>query len=283
MNIFCSTGGSKNRTFQESAEAYMSLGIKNIELSAGLRTDFKESTLINFANQANIMIHNYFPPREDGIVLNLASLNDDIFNKSLMFYKESIRLSALVGSRYFGLHSGFLIDPPESALGGVIPRVKLFDRQESISRLKSGLLELSGFASRFGVKVLAENNVSSLANLKSHGSNIVLLADPIEIVEFLMDLNNSVGLLLDVGHLKVSANTLNFNLTESFSRLGPFISGYHLSDNGGESDDHLPFGPDAWFLPFLRHDVDFATIEVDNLSDLAMREIYSSLIELTRG
>jgi sugar phosphate isomerase/epimerase len=264
-------------------KAYILSGIKNVELSAGLRTNFTDSVLVDFAHQVNIMVHNYFPPREDGIVLNLASLDNDIFHESLLFYKESIRISALVGSKFFGLHSGFLIDPPESALGRVIPKSKLFDRQESLSTLKSGLVELQGFASSLGVKILVENNVSSLANLKNHGSNIVLLADPTEIEEFLVQMNNSVGLLLDVGHLKVSANTLKFDLAEALANLSPYVSGYHLSDNGGEADDHLPFGPDAWFLPYLRRDVDFATIEVDNLSDSKMHEIYTFLSVLLRG
>ena len=88
------------------------------------------------------------------------------------------------------------------------------------------------------------------------------MADPDEIELVLGELDGNVGLLLDVGHLKVSSLTLGFDLVEAMSRLLPLAEGFHLSENGGMADDHLSFGDDAWFLPHLLGREDFMTIEV---------------------
>jgi hypothetical protein len=84
--------------------------------------------------------------------------------------------------------------------------------------------------------------------------------------------------LLDFGHLKVSSNTLGFDLSSAIDCLGPWISGYHLSENHAENDDHLNFDANAWFFPYINASVDFATLEIKNASP---KEIQKTL-KITR-
>ena len=35
-------------------------------------------------------------------------------------------------------------------------------------------------------------------------------------------------------------------------RIGRWVVGWHLSDNDGTSDSNRPFGPEAWFLPWVK-------------------------------
>ena len=85
MEIFCSTGGFKTRDFFESSQAFLENGIRNIELSAGTdRPDFRKR-LKQLNTEANLMLHNYFPPANDPLVLNLASLDNEIANRSIDF------------------------------------------------------------------------------------------------------------------------------------------------------------------------------------------------------
>ncbi len=282
MEIFCSTGGFKTQNFYDTASAFLDVGINNIELSAGkIELDF-HSKLQFLNSRANLMLHNYFPPAADPIVLNLASTDDEIAIKSLNFYKEIISLSAMLSSPTVGIHAGFLLDPPAKELGRTLSRSKLFSRDQAMSLFVKRVKELSAYAAMKDVRLLVENNVLSKGNFETHGCNILLLADGVEIVEFLKELEGGVGLLLDVGHLKVSSNTLQFDLLHTFHLLEEFTEGYHLSENLGESDDHFGFDLDAWFVPLLNPQIAFGTLEIDNLDapDIArLRTVLSNYLQ----
>ena len=64
-----------------------------------------------------------------------------------------------------------------------------------------------------------------------------MLTHPIEI-KFFKKMPKNVGLLLDVGHLKVSAKTQGFSTKKAMINLKPFIKGYHLSENSGFADSN---------------------------------------------
>ena len=68
------------------------------------------------------------------------------------------------------------------------------------------------------------------------GKNTTLMADPEEI-DFVMNrVPKNIKFLLDVAHLKVSSNILNFDLSEAYDRIKNFVAAYHLSDNDGMND-----------------------------------------------
>jgi sugar phosphate isomerase/epimerase len=279
MEIFCSTGGFKTRDFFESSQAFLENGIRNIELSAGtVRPDFRKR-LKQLNTEANLMLHNYFPPANDPLVLNLASLDNEIANRSIDFYRELIRLSASISSRYVGIHAGLLLDPKVNELGKVIKPKELFPRDQALNLFYGRIEALSRYASNLEVRLLVENNILSKGNFDTHGKNILLLADEVEIAEFMTSLGGKLGLLLDVGHLKVSSNTLQFDLVNAFQLLEKFTEGYHLSENLGESDDHFGFSMEAWFIPLLNPNIAFGTLEISNLDAQGMAKLSETLSE----
>lgn len=283
MEIFCSTGGFKTQSFYNTATSFLDAGITNIELSAG-KIDLEfHAKLKSLSSKANLMLHNYFPPAADPIVLNLASTNDAIAFKSLNFYREIIDLSAMLSSPVVGIHAGFLLDPPAKELGKTLSRSKLFSRDQAMSLFLHRVKELAAYAAMKDIRLLVENNVLSKENFETHESNILLLADAGEIVEFLKELGGDVGLLLDVGHLKVSSNTLQFDLLQTFELLEEFTEGYHLSENLGESDDHFGFNLDAWFVPLLNPQIPFGTLEIDNLDASGIARLSTMLSNYLQG
>ena len=279
MEIFCSTGGFKTQSFFESSQEFLDNGIRNIELSAGKFEPEFRNRLMLLNKDANLMLHNYFPPANDPIVLNLASLDSEIANRSIFFYRELIRLSALISSRYVGIHAGFLLDPKVNELGKIIKPKELFPRDQALNLFYERLEALSNYASTLEVRLLVENNILSKENFDTHGRNILLLVDEIEIAEFMTSLGGKLGLLLDVGHLKVSSNTLQFDLVKAFQLLEKFTEGYHLSENLGESDDHFGFSMDAWFIPLLNPNVAFGTLEIGNVDAKGMARLSAMLSE----
>jgi hypothetical protein len=67
---------------------------------------------------------------------------------------------------------------------------------------------------------------------------------------------------VDVAHLKVSANSLDFDPALMFDLCHQRTTGYHLSDNNGREDSNEPVGEDAWFWPHLKPEVDYYSVEV---------------------
>jgi uncharacterized protein (UPF0276 family) len=110
--------------------------------------------------------------------------------------------------------------------------------------------------------------VSTVENLDGDGASPLLLSEVEEINRFFDDLNDeSVRLLLDVGHAKVSAQTFGVKAEDYFERLASLIEMLHLSDNDGQHDTNRPFDETVWFGPHIK---DFSSkpwvIEVYRLS-----------------
>ena len=77
---------------------------------------------------------------------------------------------------------------------------------------------------------MIENNVITKGNLQVFQDN-PLMSEPVEAKKDNEPASKNVGMLLDVAHLKVSANTLGFKKTDMFYKLKRRIYGYHLSEN----------------------------------------------------
>lgn len=261
--IYVSTGGFRTLTPQSIIHKFKKQGIKFIELSGGKYVSHK--TIIRYLkkkNDINFSLHNYFPVPKKKFVINLASVDKDIFNKTFSHIKKSINISNQLKSKYFGFHAGFLFNPNIKDLGKKFARVKLQNRKKSIKLFLNRVNLLAKEAKKKNVKILIENNVITKENFKRFNQDPLLLTHPKEIIEFFKKCDKNVGLLLDVGHLKVSAKTYGFDLLKAHEKLKPFIEGYHLSDNDGLRDSNRLFAKKSWFYNKLKKDVEYISIEV---------------------
>ena len=112
------------------------------------------------------------------------------------------------------------------------------------------------------ITLMIENNVLSNNNSLEFKSNPLLMCAPEECNEVLNNLPEDIKLLIDVAHLKVSANSLNFNPEKMFHMCENRIGGYHLSDNNGLSDTNQAFNSKSWFWNYLDPLIDYISIEV---------------------
>jgi sugar phosphate isomerase/epimerase len=274
MKVFCSTGGFDKKPFHETAESFLKVGINEIEFSAGLPTNDILPRLLKLNQEADLMLHNYFPPPKIPFVLNLASKDEFIARKTTEFFQNGIKLSAAINAKYYGVHAGFLSDISISEIGNLIKANSLLDRDQGMEIFVSNINALGKFATDYGVALLVENNVLSQQNFTQNQRNPLLLADPDEINQFFQSVRNDIRLLLDFGHLKVSSNTLGFDLNSAAANIQHWVGGYHLSEKLGMMDDHLNFDSSAWFFPYLDASVDFATLEIKNSSPQDIHETW---------
>ena len=261
--IYLSTGGFQNLTPQSVIQKFNEKGIKSIELSGGKYVDQKK--VIKFLkkrNDLNYSLHNYFPVPKKKFVINLASIEKTIFKKTFSNIKKSINISSKLNSKYFSFHGGFLFNPNIKDLGKKFAKVKLQNRKKSMKLFLNRVNLLAEEAKKNNVKILIENNVITKENYKRFNRDPLLLTHPKEIIDFFKKCHKNVGLLLDVGHLKVSAKTYGFNLFKAHEMLKPYIEGYHLSDNDGLKDSNKEFTKNSWFYNGLKKDVKYISIEV---------------------
>ena len=132
--IYISTSCIKEKNIIDVLKILVKNNIKNIELSGGTKYfQGLEDQLIRFVDEEkiNVRIHNYFPPPEKDFVINIASLNSEIYDKSINHCIKAIKLAKKLGSDKFSVHAGFLIDPgvKEIGFGNKLEKKKLYDNQ----------------------------------------------------------------------------------------------------------------------------------------------------------
>jgi len=239
----------------------------NIEFSSGM--PYFENTEKLFLNSKVKfkLPHNYFPAPKIPFVLNLASSNIEIRQKSIDHCINGIKLAKAVNAPFFSAHAGFCIDPNPSELGQRIKYSTDFDKNKHWQLFFESLYRILDVANQYEIDFLIENNVIAPFNLVDN-INPLLCCDSDEINYLFSEIGSDrLFLLLDTAHLKVSCKTLNLDLIATFKAVKTYIKAIHHSDNDGFKDTNDRLTQEYWFLPFL---ADFKkmvnVLEVKNIS-----------------
>lgn len=280
--IYISSSCVKHKKIKDSVQELVDNGFKNIELSGGTEYyDGFEDDLLELKGNYNLnyICHNYFPPPKNHFVLNLASLNDKIYKKTLNHLVKSIGLSKKIGAKKFGFHAGFLIDIKVSEIGKKISKDNLFDEKKAVQRFCDGFNQLQELA--VDVELYIENNVFSSTNAKTYeNENLFMLTNFAEYEQLKNKIN--FNLLLDVAHLKVSSKTLALDFENEFKKMISVSDYIHISDNDTLHDLNHKLQKDSSVVKLLEQqnlkNKDFTLEIYDDLS--AIKETYSILQEV---
>lgn len=233
--IFVSSSCVKTKSIREAVLILSAHGFRNIELSGG--TEFYPDILedlLELKKQYGLtyLLHNYFPPPRESVVLNLASLDNRIYSLSMDHFKRMIECAVRLEVKKIGIHAGFYIDFRLEDIGRDITKVPVNDRAEAMRRFISGYRHLRDLSGE--IPLYIENNVISAANYALYKENPFMLTCRREFLELLTVLH--FPLLLDVAHLKVSCSTLGLGFKEELAALISSSDYIHVSDNDGQSD-----------------------------------------------
>ena len=260
----------------KSAEEVINLAKQHgwsLEFSSGM--PYREDMETIFLNApVKRFAHNYFPAPKIPFVLNLASANKDIRETSIRHCIRGLELSKQVGAPFFSAHAGFCVDPHPDELGRKLALTSNFDREEHWKIFKNSLAIILSEAEKLQMNFLVENNVLAPVNVHPNGSNPLLCCDADEMLQLLKEVNNKhLALLIDTAHLKVSSNTLKFDLNEAIKKLIGKVGCVHHSDNDGSFDTNEKMQSGYWFLPFMKDFKEIThVIEVKKLSETEIEQ-----------
>lgn len=253
--VYISTGAFKEKSLNSIISECIKHAITNIELSSGIEYDANILQYVEYGynNNFKYLVHNYFPPAYPPFVLNLASEDNIVLRKSIDHCKKAIDLCELYSVPFFSVHCGFAFHASPTQLGRKLNEVPRFSFEKAEEIFVKSINELCSYSERKSISVLVENNVLAMMNTID-GKNKLLLGVTAEELLRLSEsiLYSNFGLLIDTGHLNVSANTLKFSREKFLDKVGDKIMVFHLNDNDGLSDSNLLFNSKTWFIPLIK-------------------------------
>lgn len=281
--IYISSSSVRASRIGEAVQTLAQNGFTHIELSGG--TDYYpdfERDLIDLQQRYNLsyLCHNYFPPPVEPFVLNLASADAQIRQRSLEHLRGAIALSQRLAARRFGFHAGFFVDIDAAEIGRPITAVPLADREAALERFCSAVAELRSCAG--GLELYVENNVLSAANYRSYGERQpFMLCSAADYEELAPRID--CKLLLDVAHLKVSSASLGLDFATQLASLIGQSDYLHISDNNGQSDSNDALGLDLR-AELKKHRLVDKTITLEVYAEMALiKDSYQQLRDLIHG
>jgi len=228
-------------------------GIMHVEFSAphpvqsfeSIRELFREYKEKGF----QFILHNYFPPQEEDFVLNISSKDSTILDLSRQLVSDSEKLARVAEAPVYAIHAGYLADACAQP-----------DGMFKFNKTKNKYSECLDAAAKFINSIIQEfdNQKVALAleNLFPGKDKYALFCSIDEIKEMMSLMPPQVGLLLDLGHLNISANLMGFNkfkfIDKYLSEFGDRLYEVHCSENKGEKDEHLPLEKGSWQLEVLK-------------------------------
>jgi sugar phosphate isomerase/epimerase len=218
------------------------------------------------------------PLNPEELVINLASEDREIRFHSANHLRELIQLTAQTGGRWFSFHAGFSADPVPDSLGRRwVLMNKPLPLSDAYERYWEEVARLAQFARESGVSLLIENNILTAENLDAIGPDVLLLANPEDILMHSEALPTGVSLLIDVAHLEVSARV--FRSDESRKVLNsPAVRAYHFSNTNGDFDTGEVLTGKEAFWAHIHGGSAYATLEIRS-NDVSTLQAQLRLVE----
>ena len=293
--VYISSSCIKGATsYSEAIDFIISTGIKNIEISGNhkyLNNLELEALLKKYINnEVNFIFHNYFPTPQKEIVMNILSRKKEYFDNSIQIIKNAINLAKETNTHLYGIHPGYLRD-------AIVKKGKFnfFGEKSSIDNA------IEFYKTKFkkiyeNLEINQKKTLFGLENLfpnfdKSNDSFMCSFEEIDEILNIPFIKKSNLGIILDLGHLNISSNILNFDKKNFLNKIidlhSDKIYEVHISENQGEFDTHDEVMPNSWQLNVLKEFRNTGTsafptrftLESRNLSSDKIKKNYELILE----
>jgi len=199
-------------------------------------------------------VHNYFPIPKKSFVINIASFDKSIRERSIKHIKTAIDFCNKIDGKLYTFHPGFLTDPQGSNISDQNYDFQWDERQLNNTNYKQAkrnmyraLDEVAAYSKSKNIRVAIETEGS--LNKKDH----LLMQRPEEYEEFMENYSLSdIGINLNIGHLNLAANAFDFKRSDFIDLIQNYIAAMELSHNDGVEDQHQPLQPDGWYWDLIQ-------------------------------
>ena len=199
------------------------------------------------------LVHNYFPAPEESFVLNIASLDDTVYQCSMDHVYHAIEYCERINAPLYTFHPGFLTDPDGSNTDSleydfrfVNKRLNLTNYEKAFGRIVDAVSRIVPYARDCGIRVAVETQGS--VTKKEH----LLMQRPEEYRKFFgLFSPKDIGINLNIGHLKLASNAFGFGIADFVNLVSEYIVAMELSHNDGEQDEHRPLMPGEWYWEII--------------------------------
>lgn len=260
------------------------LGFTNIELSGNLPYNSSlQRNLAYLQNKQNyhFLLHNYVPLFPQPIVVNLGSLKETVYRSSIGYILQAILVTKELMMDTYSFHAGYYCNMSMKDFGNKIHDTKLYDRALSTERFIRAYKLIQKKSQ--GTNCYIENNVLTKENYARFNNQtpfmLLTYEDYVRLKKRI-----SFHLLLDIGHLKVTCQTLGLDFPSELRRLISESDYLHISDNDGlqDSNEVVYEESELWrLLRLMPLKKKIITLEIKGNSDQIKKcyRLFSSLYE----
>lgn len=199
-----------------------------------------------------LVTHNYFPPAEADMVINLASLNDAHRAASLHHAEHCLRVAADLGAELYTVHPGFLAEAKTAVASGNQSGgydFQFSERRErhdvAFNHMIASLEMLLATAQSLGIRLAIESEGS----LTKPG--VLLMERPEEYERLFEHFPDGLWINFNLAHSRFAARAHAFDLDGFLTRFSRRIAAVELSHNDGQHDQHQPLVPGSFVLDWL--------------------------------
>ncbi|MFH1982555.1 MAG: TIM barrel protein [Pseudomonadota bacterium] len=220
-----------------------------VELGSTHRPDPRFLEIVQESSWERILVHNYCPPADIPMVVNIASLDPRIAGESIVHIKRCIDFAVRVGARLYTLHPGFMVEPdrPGSTTANYdfVFSSARYDHQAAWDRMAASLEEILHHAAARGVPVALES-----AGSMRHPDKL-LLQRPEEFAELRRRFGGEIGINLNLSHTVLASRAGRFSATDLIAEIAPLIRAVEVSHCDLVDDQHRALVPDSFVFDYL--------------------------------
>jgi len=231
------------KTYAQANLKYVELGSSHRHVAGLSPAQFRQYDF-------NFIVHHYFPPPPEPFIVNLASQDPAILSQSKEHTKRAIEFCHSLGIKLFTFHAGFRADPDEKL---TFPQDRpVIPYETAFATFIESVEEINSYAQQQGIKIALENNVLSEYNLVNGQNRFLLLCEAEEFERLWERISSTnVGIVLDLGHLKVTSRWLNFDRYQFIDKVKERVFTIHVHENNGQRDEHKELNETSWCLAVI--------------------------------
>lgn len=241
MEVFVSTtwNGKAKSNIIHTLSMMSKLKCDGYELgSTHYPIDLTSNSISKLILGKKIITHNFFPPTEEDLVLNIASNDKKILDKSLLFCLNAIDRAKEIGAEKYTIHPGFVQTPVITKEAKQNYDFKFIGSPDS----RKNSFKIMVQSLKILLNRAIENNIELL--IETEGSltspEVALMEKPDEYKKLFKIFPENLGLNFNLAHSYFASKYYNFELSEFIKEYISIIKVVELSHNNGKSDQHLP-------------------------------------------